>query len=278
MKDIIYISGYNQNKIYNKNDIITNIIDKMKIKFDRSIFIKDLGIKILNVKMPYNINSVAYNRNFKRIIEGKRYKDYSVAPKVWRKKDFKYFNSFQKDLFSYSVSKSIQLILRLQNKSIKNSTILVYDPLDEGMKEIIKFICIMAKNLIFLTEDISKVIKISECISANYGIAPIITKDKEYALKYSDFVVTSRNIKTYDKPIWYIDNLYEVDCKSIKAVNDVYYNVPWNIFSENNISIEVLGAILNEMEEKNVEKALKYNGIELRNIKFNDRNINFIRY
>lgn len=276
MKNIIYINGHNPNKIYNKNNSITNIIDKMKIKFVKNIFIEDLGIEIVNARIPYNINSIAYNRNFQSVVNKKKYKNYSVAPKVFRKYDFKYFNKCQKDLFSYSISKSIQLILRLNNKSMKNSTILIYDPLDEGMYEIIKFICIMSKSLIFLTEDINGVIKISEYISANYGIAPIITRDKEYALKDSDFVVTSRNIDIYDKPIWYIDNLYFADDKNIKAVNDVYYNVPWNIYNENNISIELLGAILNEMEENDIEKALKCNGIKVNNIKFNDRNINFI--
>lgn len=276
MKNIIYINGYNQNKIYNKNNSITNIIDKIKIKFSKGIIIEDLGIEIVNAKIPYNINSIAYNRNFQRAINKKKYKNYSIAPKVWRKHDLKYFNKCQKDLFSYSISKSIQLILRLNNKSMKNSTILIYDPLDKGMYEIIKFICIMSKSLIFLTEDINRVIKTSEYISANYGVCPIITRDKEYALKDSDFIVTSRNIDIYDKPIWYIDNLYLTDCKNIKAVNDVYYNVPWNIFNKDNISIELLGAILNEMGENDIESALKCNGIKVNNIKFNDRNINFI--
>lgn len=277
MKDIISIKGCNKNKIYNKNNAIANIMDKIKIKSSRNIFIKELDLEILNIKMPYNINLIAYNRNLRRIIDKKKYKGYSIAPKVWRKEDLKYFNSFQRRLFSYSISKSIQLILRLQNKSIKNSTILIYDPLDYGMKEIIKFISTMARNLIFLTDDINRSIKIAEYVSANYGISPIITKDKEYALRDSEFIVTSRSIQMYNKLVWYIDNLSLINSKNINAVNDVYYNVPWDNFNQNNISIELLGAILNEMEEKDVEKALKYNKIELESIKFNDRNIDFIK-
>ena len=53
------------------------------------------------------------------------------------------------------------------------------------------------------------------------------------------------------------------------AVNDVSYNVPWNNFKVD-FSTELIGSILCQMQEGDIEKALKYNGINLKEIKFNN--------
>jgi hypothetical protein len=50
--------------------------------------------------------------------------------------------------------------------------------------------------------------------------------------------------------------------------------VPWN-FKDGNMYFEVLGSILNQMDEKDIDKSLEYNGVFLNNIKFNDNVINF---
>jgi hypothetical protein len=57
------------------------------------------------------------------------------------------------------------------------------------------------------------------------------------------------------------------------AVNDISFAVPWKTDGLE-FSFELLGAVLSQMQERDVEKALKYNGIYLDKIKFNQLIIN----
>ncbi|MCB2307780.1 hypothetical protein LGL08_14640 [Clostridium estertheticum] len=45
--------------------------------------------------------------------------------------------------------------------------------------------------------------------------------------------------------------------------------VPWNI-DRTDLSIELVGSILCQMQENDIEKVLKYNDIHLKEIKFNN--------
>jgi uncharacterized alkaline shock family protein YloU len=114
---------------------------------------------------------------------------------------------------------------------------------------------------------IPKLDEIRDYLTANYGISPIITSDYVYAALKCDFIVSSRDIEV-EKPVWYINNLFTPMGNKTCIVNDISFAVPWK--TENlEYSFELLGAILGQMQEKDVETALKYNGIYLDKIKFN---------
>jgi hypothetical protein len=127
-----------------------------------------------------------------------------------------------------------------------------------------------AKYLILLSKNVPKINTISEYIIANYGITPIITNDMEYAFSGADFIINSRDKELVGaKGVWYLNNGVRTISSSKIAVNDVSYKVPWKL-EEDNMSAELLGSILCQMEEKDIEKALRYNGIFLDKIKFNE--------
>ena len=68
--------------------------------------------------------------------------------------------------------------------------------------------------------------------------------------------------------VWFLDTSMNKS-QNIIAVKDVSYNVPWSI-ARTDYSIEFIGVILCQMEENDIEKVLKYNGIHLKEIKFNN--------
>lgn len=268
MNPIIYVNSDLKNA-YDKKSIITNIRDRFRINLERKINIKELDINISRIKLPPNLNKDSYLKN---IGVAKRYaksSKFELAPKTYRYFDYYFYNEFQKRLFAYSVVNSIRLILRVSNKSIRNSCIVIYDAIDNINSYIINELAKECKYFILLSENINKVKLLRDSIISNYGISPVITNDSVYAINKSNFVITSRNIDVpKDKNVWYLNNIYVPEEKNSIIVNDVTYCVPWN--TEEDMTMELLGAILNQMTEKDVETSLKYNGIYIDKIKFKE--------
>ncbi|MBC2400037.1 hypothetical protein BD780_003618 [Clostridium tetanomorphum] len=227
-------------------------------------------MNITSISFPLNLNRISYMKNMDVTRKFIKNNNIYMAPKVWRKIDYNFLNTFQKELFGYSLAKSIQLILRLRNKSIKNSCIVIYDPIDYELYEGIMYICKLSKYVVFLTEDIYKASLIADYVIANYGISPIITKDKDFALNNCDFIFTSRDVE-FNKsiPVWYFNNLYRPQKCNAITINDIEYKVP-QLTNLREVSLELLGAILCQMDEKDVEKSIEYNGVILDKIKFNN--------
>ncbi|GAA0725959.1 hypothetical protein GCM10008905_21970 [Clostridium malenominatum] len=270
MKPILLIEQPKNCKVYERHDIVARVKDRLTIKLTDEHYVKDLNLNIKNIKFPMNLNLNAYIKN---IETAKRYfkkESGYIAPRVWRKVDYNFYSKFQKDLLAYSITSTIQTIFRLNNKSIRSGCVVIYDPVDPSVYESVMTISKFAKYIVFLTNNIPKAMTLSDYVMANYGISPIVTKDKDYALKLGDFIVTSKkeNLKT-EKPTWFLDNLFVGENSSLQYINDVTYFTPW--FGENGISLELLGAILCQMEEKDVEKSLRYNGVYLNHILFNNK-------
>jgi hypothetical protein len=271
MYPVIYMSCDIKN-IYERNTLFSQIKDRYILNIESRSRIKELELTIADIKFPPNFDSISYMRNIERARRLIKVKRAVVSPKTLRIYDYRVLNSFQKNLMAYSIVKSIQLILRNTNKSIKNSCILVYDAMDEINLKVIYELCKTSKYIILLSKNIKPLEKISEFIISNYGVSPVITKDYESAYKAADFIITSKVIGEQVKaPIWYMDNrAIPISEKGI-IVNDVDYKVPWNNKNYTRMQSELLGAILCQMEEKDVEKSLKYNGIYVDAIRFNDK-------
>jgi hypothetical protein len=259
---------------YSKYNFFSRLKDDFNTHLIGESFIKDLNMTIAHVKLPPNFDNKAYLRNVERAKRFVKESNVYISPKTLRTYDFNILNSFQKKLLVYSVVKTIQLILRMKQKSIKNSCILINDSSNEINRNIAYELCKYAKYIVLLSKQKGEASKLSNYILANYGVSPVVTDDDIYAIDSADFIVTSRDIDiNKNVPIWYIDNDYKPNRSIGLNINDVNYKVPWNDNSLSDMPPELLGAILCQMDEKEVEKSLKYNGIYLNTIKFNDKNI-----
>lgn len=268
MKPILYITSDIDNS-YNEFGFLSKIKDKLKIKLINNDFIKELNVKITNVSLPPNINRNAYIHNLTYAKKMYRYKEAQLSLKTLRLVDYSYFNGFQKRLLAYSVIRSVQLMLRIRKKSLKDCCVMVYDAADMINYNIIMELSKQSKYIVLLSPQLEKVRKLADYVIANFGVSPIVTNDEAYALKIADFVISSKEYKSsYGKLVWLLDNSKNIP-NHVVAVNDISYNVPWSTFNSS-LSIELLGAILCQMQESDVEKALKYNGIYLKEIKFNN--------
>jgi hypothetical protein len=271
MNPVIYMNCNLKNR-YNKNTFFSKIKDNLSTAFKGERFIQELNLTISQIKFPPNFNPAAYKRNVERargFIKGR----YSyISPKTLRVLDYEVLSCFQKQLIAYSVVKSIQLILRNSKKSIKSSCILVYDSTDSINRNIIYELSKAARFVILLSENIKRNQKIQDYVMGEFGISPVVTNDFKYAVNCADFIVSSRNIDFQVKaPVWYMDNGYNPANEGGLIINDVDYKVPWDIEEFSNMPPELLGAILGQMQEKDIEKSLKTNGIYLDGIKYNDR-------
>lgn len=254
---------------YNEFGFLCKIKDKLKTKLISSEYIKELNIKVTSVRLPPNFNRKAYLNNITYAKKICKSKEIQLSPKTLRTMDYNYFNRFQKRFLAFSVIKSIQLMLRMRNKSLKNCCVVVYDAVEIINYNIIVELAKQSKYIVFLSSDLGRTRKLANYIIANFGVSPIVTDDELYAFKIADFIISSKDYEfSDDKLVWFIDNSIST-AENIIAVNDVSFNVPWNDFKVD-FSIELLGAILCQMQENDIEKALKYNGIYLKEIKFNN--------
>ncbi|MBC2582596.1 hypothetical protein [Clostridium sp. DJ247] len=268
MKPIVYIKS-DISKFYEDGTWIGRIKDRFRMSFLGEKFIKELNLNISSIKFPSNFNKDAYHSNIKIAKKVYKHKYVNLAPKTYRKLDYNFFNSFQKELMAYSVVRSLKLILRIQHKSIKDSCIVIHDAADDINFNVICYMAREAKYIVLLSENIIKANSISQYIIANYGVSPIITADTKYSFKSADFIVTSREINfNSDACIWYLSNKHIPSQGNNIVVNDITYCVPWDV-GNFDMSPELLGAILCQMEESDIEQSLKYNGIFLDKIKFN---------
>jgi hypothetical protein len=268
VKPILCVTS-NVDNFYNEFGFLSKIKDKRKIKLIGSEHIKELDLKVTSVRLPPNFNKKAYLNNLTYAKKICKFKEVELSPKTLRLMDYNYFNGFQKRFLAFSVIKSIQLILRVRKKSLKNSCIVVYDAVEMINYNIIVELAKQSKYIVFLSSDLAKARKFADYIIANFGVSPIVTDDEFYAIKIADFIISSKNNEFNNgKFVWLLDNSMSKG-DNIIAVNDVSYNVPWNTFKVD-FSIELLGAVLCQMQERDIEKALKYNGIYLKEIKFNN--------
>lgn len=255
-------------RIYNNNSLWGRIKDKLYTKYEGEIFIKELGISISNITLPPNFNDKAFKKNVYNINKKFCRGTSSLALKSFRKLDYYFYDEFQKKLFAYSVVKSIQLLLMMRNKSIKSNCILIFDAADYINEYIIYNLAQKAKYIILLSKDLRKIEMLQEDIICNYGVSPIVTSDFDLAIKYADFIVMSRKLDLDAKcPIWYVDNMYLPKRYNGIIVNDVTYESPWE--NKNfKLTSELLGAILNIMQIKDIEKFLQDNKIFIKDIEF----------
>lgn len=268
MRPILCVTS-NISNAYNEFGFLTKIKDKRKIKLISSENIKELDIKVTSVRLPPNFNKNAYLSNLTYAKKMCKCSESQLSLKTLRPVDYNYFNLFQKRFLAFSVIKSIQLMLRLRNKSLKNSCILIYDAVDMINYNIIEELAKQSKYIVFLSWDLTRARKLADYIIANFGVSPIVTNDEVYAIKIADFIISSKDYQVSNgKLVWNIDNGISQEKDNI-AVNDVNYNVPWNTFKVD-FSMELIGSILCQMQEQDIEKALKYNGIYLKDIKFNN--------
>ena len=268
MKSILCVTS-NMDKMYNEFGFLSKIKDKLKTKIISNEYIKELNIKVTSVRVPPNFNRKSYFDNLAYAKKICKCNEALLAPKTLRTMDFNHFNKFQRRFFAFSVIKSIKLMLRMRNKSLKNCCVVVYDAVDIINYDIIEELAKQSKYIVFLSLNLVKARKLADYIIANFGVSPIVTDDELYAIKAADFIISSKDKEfSYGKPVWLLNNSIKVLRDSI-AINDVNYKVPWTTLNFN-FSIELLGAVLCQMEESDIEKALKYNGIYLKEIKFND--------
>ena len=134
-------------------------------------------------------------------------KEVQLSPKTLRTVDYNYFNGFQKRFLAFSVIKSIQLMLRMRNKSLKNCCIVVYDAVEMINYNIIIELAKQSKYIVFLSSDLVKARKFADYIIANFGVSPIVTDDELYAIKIADFIISSKDYEfSYGKLVWFLDN------------------------------------------------------------------------
>lgn len=268
MNQVVYVES-DIDEAYEKEGFYSRLSDRFKIRYNGENIIKDLGMSIKRYNIPPNFNLNSYRSNMDLIIKKSKYLHGSstLAPKTLRKYDYAYYNNFQKNFLGYSVSKSIQLMLRIKNKSIRNSCILIYDAADQMNEYVIYELAKRSRYLIFLSENMYKINRLREYIIANYGMSPMVTNDFEYSIKCADFIVTSGDISIdADCPIWYLDNSLKAVENKDNFINHIEYVTPW---SENqNMDMELLGAVLSRIGDKDIDKSLNSNGIFIDEIKF----------
>ncbi|WP_032123614.1 hypothetical protein [Clostridium amazonitimonense] len=271
MIDILNVEVQRRGKPYDKFNAMSRIVDRLKCGIDNKVYIKDINLNIHYGYLPQNRNKTAYSKNIYNIKRKMGVPRFLVSPRGIRNYDYNLLNEFQRKVFAYSVVKSIQLVLRKTNKSLKNSTILVDDSLDPKAYNILEELSKQCRHIVLLSKDIKKTSKVQQKIIANFGISPEITYEEEYAVKISDFVISTRDkVYGYCDNIWYINNIYEPYEIRDTFINDISFKSQWSNLLED-ISPELIGAILCQMSEKDIETSLRYNGLFIDKIKFNER-------
>lgn len=259
---------------YNTDDWLTRIKERFATGITGESFIKELGLRICEVAVPPNFNEAAYSRNLQLAVRKVGRANVYMAPGTLRLYDFKYYSSFQKRIFAYSVINSIQLLLRMHNTSIKSSCLAIYDASDEINKEIIFEAAKNCRYIILVSQNMDKLNKMCNYIINEYGTSPVITNDMFYSFKEADFIITSRKlVLDRDIFVWHIDNSYDGEIRRQKSINNVAYSVPWNS-GYDTMPPELMGAILCQIAGKrNIEEAIKYNGIYIDSITYNGRTL-----
>ncbi|MGE5628208.1 MAG: hypothetical protein ACM3X7_08835 [Solirubrobacterales bacterium] len=251
--------------IYDSFNMFSRIRDRLKIHYDGEEYIKELDLNIFKVFLPPNINDRAYMNNIRKIEKHIGAGKTNFAPKTFRFLDFNVYSNFQKNLMGYSVVNSSKLILRANHKSIRESCIVLYDAAHFISKPIIDYLAREARYIILVSNNKAELKRLWEYISANFGISVITSIELDNAVKSADIIITTENIDVKDNtPVWYLNNLYRPQKMNNYKVNDISLKVPWSIY-HNEMPLEIVGAVLSQMEEKDVEKSLSENDIFINN-------------
>ncbi|MFD3155562.1 hypothetical protein ACFIJ5_01610 [Haloimpatiens sp. FM7330] len=267
MNNIINLSS--DNVIYKDSSLFGRIKDRLKVKYEGEYFIKDINISIKKVRIPANVDIKSYYRNVNIAKRFGNSSEVEMSPNIWSIIDYDIFNEYQKKLFAYSIVRSIKLSLRVRNKNINNSCILIYDAKDKINRYIIYELAKVARYIILLSDNLKLLKNIREYVMANYGVTPIITRDNVYALKEAEFIITSKNIEPkYKSSIWYLNNKFIPKNTQNLQINNVIYKTPWEIEGVEK-NIQLIGAILSQIgHNKRVEEDLKCNGIYIEKFNF----------
>ena len=129
MKSILCVTS-NIDNSYNESGFLSKIKDKLKTRIITKEYVKELDIKLINARMPPNFNNKAYYDNITYAKKIAKCGEVQLSLKTLRPMDYNSFNKFEKRFLAFSVIKSIQLMLRVRNKSLKNCCIIVYDACD----------------------------------------------------------------------------------------------------------------------------------------------------
>lgn len=256
-------------KPYNKSNAIYRMLDKLKIKVDGKSVIEPFDAEIHHINIPSNLSYHAYISNVNTIIRKYKNRHPIISIKGNRIYDINLITKFQRKLLAYGVVASIKAILLKSGKSLKNSIILVDDATDTINQECIEELAKSTKRIILYSKNIKATNKLREYIIANYGVSPEIIWDEQY-FKLADFIISSRKKEYECARIWYLDNFYQPEDWHKVLVNDVTYEVPWD-FRDREMSAELLGAVIGNNRKSDIEEVLKYNGITIEKIKFNDK-------
>lgn len=269
MDTILYVY-LSSNRIYNKYNLFTKIIDIFKTKKLKDIKIEELGILIKRVEIPSNLNDEAYKTNILRTLKkfNGKYNELSLSGKNIY--DFDFTNKFQRKFISYGIVESIRFTLMNLNKSIKNSNILL-DIDDENMLiSILEELAKEGRSIIILFNNINKIEKIRESIMKKYGLA-IEVVFQEDNLEDIDFVITSRD-KSYNcNNIWHLKSFEENNYSGIH-INNILYKVPWDI-SLREMPPQLIASIIRKQKNRNISEILKSNNIILESILCNNKEI-----
>lgn len=255
-------------KIYFNNSLWSKIKDGLYLKHNGNIYIKNLDTMIKNYRFPPNFDRNAYHRNLDSI--KRKNKECFFSPQGYRIYDYNYYTTMQKKVLAYSIVESIRSILRLQQKSLFDASVLINNADYPINKYIIYGIAEWCKYITLVYNDnLRKKNKIVDYVVTNFGVSPIITNNINYAIKKADFIVTATPIiEKVNCPIWYLDNSLKPNSFDNIHINNVCYKTEWT--HEDIVSPEMLGAFLGILKERSLEKGLENNKIYLDKIKFNN--------
>ena len=261
-------------KSYESNNWLTKIKERYSTNIIEESFIKDLGVKISKISLPANYNHKRYLNNIQFATKRVSRSNVYLAPETWRLYDYSIYNNFQKRIFAYSVIESIKLLLRVCNKSIKNSCIAIYDACDEINRAIIEEAARNCRYIVLVSKNMDKLNKLCNYIISEYGTSPVITNDINHSLKAANFIISSRKVALQNETfLWCVDNSND-DIYRNKIINGVNYKVPWQ-GDYSLMSPQLLGAILCQMGSRgSMEDIIRQNGIYLDSILYNERVIN----
>lgn len=269
MNKVLYVDAI-LDKAYKSNTFLGRLKDNFYKKIEGKSYIGDLDTVIYKVKLAPNFNEQAFKRNINKMRN--KFNNYNISTMALntnRFLDYNFYTEFQKKFLAYSVVKSIQLLLRTRNMSIRKNNIAVYDSTDIINKYIVLELCKNSKCLILVSNNMRKNRELCEHITKEYGVSPIITDDIGYISKHSDFIISSKPLECLvECPLWCLDNMYVPKEKKDIVINKVTYTTPWN-FDGLEATSELLGGIFNNYKGKEqIDQFLYNNGILIKDAKF----------
>lgn len=255
---------------YEKFSMFTRLKDSFKTKLYNECVINELNTKISFVKIPANINKLAYEHNVANAVNKFKLNNSIISINGRRDYDSRFLSKEQKRYLAFSIVESIRLILLRKQKSIRNANILVDDGAKKENRYIIEELAKEARNIIISTKLVNKVDKLREYIISNYGTTiQIVNNINDF--RNIDFIISSERRNYNNSNVWYLDNFYNPKEDGL-FVNKVTFKVPWESCI-NEYSPELLGAILKTKGKQSIKEILIENDIIIEQISFNSKDI-----